>query len=274
MNKSIFIPVKEIPSKVIDYINDVISRYSVGLVMLDDYGNYSTMASGTLVSVRKRHAILTARHVIDEIKSSDNDLGLVLTGREHKFVLEQMSLEVVCAPRGESTSSGPDMGLIYILSPKLGTIKEMKSFYNLDYCATLIRNELSIPKSGLWFVFGIPEEQSDTKSNPLNFSGQIYHGFRSVLAYPESNGYDYYDFDFRSSHPGRVPHSLGGMSGGGVWHAKVLHKRSTGEVYVPEGSDWLTLSGVNFYESPVSGGGRSLRTHGRKSIYTKLFEWA
>ncbi len=76
MNKSIFISIKKIPDEIIDDIKNVISHYSTGLLLLDADNNYSNVASGTFVSVRDRPAILTARHVINEIKNSENNLGL------------------------------------------------------------------------------------------------------------------------------------------------------------------------------------------------------
>lgn len=148
----------------------------------------------------------------------------------------------------------------------------MRSFFNLDYYADLIRGEIAIPGTGLWCVVGFPEELSNIKSNRKGLLGAVY--FEPDPAHFESNGYDYYDFDFRSPHSGRVPSSLGGMSGGGVWHVRLLQDATTGEVKIPEERDWLILSGLVFYQSQVSDGGRDLRAHGRKSIYAKLFEWA
>lgn len=119
-NESVFsLPHGEFPPEVIDRIKDAVSRYSVGLVILDSQNNYSTVSSDTFVSVRRRSAILTARHAIDKIKNTENNLGLALMEREHKFILEKRCLEFKCAPKGESESSGPDMGLIYINGPKL-----------------------------------------------------------------------------------------------------------------------------------------------------------
>ncbi|MDO8137794.1 MAG: hypothetical protein Q6354_09150, partial [Candidatus Brocadiales bacterium] len=162
MNESVSLPHGELPPEVINRIEDAVSRHSVGLVILDLHSNYSTAASGTFVSVRGRPAILTACHVIEKIKNTGNDLGLALAKYTHKFTLNIYSLEFKCAPKGESESSGPDMGLIYINDrTKLDTIKAMKSFFNLDSYADLIRKEISIPETDFWCVFGIPEEMSD-----------------------------------------------------------------------------------------------------------------
>ncbi|MDO8136574.1 MAG: hypothetical protein Q6354_02945, partial [Candidatus Brocadiales bacterium] len=185
---------------------------------------------------------------------------------------EKWCLKFTGAPKGESESSGPDMGLIYINGPKLDTIKAMKYFFDLNYYADLIRKEISVPETGLWYVVGFPEELSDINAHQQHLAGRVY--LTADKNYFERDGYDYFDFDFRSPHPGCVPSSLGGMSGGGVWHARVFYDPSKGKVHIKENLDWLTLSGVSFYQSEVSDGGRSLRTHGRKSIYVKLFEWA
>ena|GEM_PF-6078126 len=260
----------DIPPEVKDRITNVISHYSVGLVILDRQDNLLHAGSGTFVLAGGRHAILTAGHVIDGVK--DNYLGLALTDYEHKFILERFCLEFKSAPRGKTESVGPDLGLIYINGPKISTIKEMRSFFNLDSYVPLIGKEVDIPKMGLWMVFGFPKELYNIASHPIELVGTVY--FATDHNYFERNGYDYFDFDFRSPHPGRIPPSLAGMSGGGVWHARVLYDPSTEKVHIPQDSDWLTLLGVNFYESPISDGGRDLRAHGPKSIYVKLLEVA
>ncbi len=270
INKNI-LPVRsgDIPAKVINQIKNAISRHAVGIVTLDSHDNFLAAASGTFVLVHERPALLTARHVIDSVKYN---MGLVLTDYFHKFILERFCLEFKSAPKGETESSGPDLGVIYINGPKLGTIKAMKSFFNLNNYANLVRNEVGIPQTGLWAVFGMPAELSDIGQPYQKLAGRVY--IAADFNYFERNGYDYFDFDFRSSHPGCVPSSLAGMSGGSIWHARVLIHPSTHKVFVPDDPNWLILSGVSFYQSPVSNGGRNLRAHGRKSIYEKLFEWA
>lgn len=271
MNESTFyLPMGKLPPEVEDSIKRAVSRHSVGLVILDSNDNYLNVASGTLVFVNGRPAILTARHVIDKVQ---DNLGLVLTDYKHKFVLERNFLEFACAPRSSDESSGPDIGVIYINKngPKLNTIKAIKSFFNLDYHAGLVHNKkIDILDTMVWAVFGIPAELSN-----INLHQQTHFAHVYLVPNPDyfqRDGYDYYEFDFRSPHPGRVPSSLGGMSGGGVWHAGVLHNSSNNKVYIPEDSDWLILLGVNYCERPFSGGGIRLYTHGPESIYVKLLE--
>lgn len=283
MNKSIYyFPLGKLPLEVQNHIEDAVSRYAVGLVILDRNNDFSGLASGTLAYVRKRYAILTARHVIEDIKYN---LGLVLTERTHTFILDGHCLEFKCAPKKSTESKEPDMGLIYINDQKLGTIKAIKSFLNLDCNAHSIREKVAIPtapticknirecqNTSILCVSGFSGEWSDIKSNIKSLTQVVF--FPGACYYSERDGYDYFDVDFTPSHPGRVPSSLRGLSGGGVWHAKVLHNPATEGVYVPKDLNWLTLSGIGFGESPVIRGGRSLRTHGPKSVYMKLFEWA
>lgn len=273
MNESTFyLPMGKLPLEVIGNIKSTVASYSVGLVILDSGDNYSTVASGTFVSLHGCPAILTARHVIDAVKYN---LGLVLTDYQHKFVLQRRSLEFACALKGDSESSGPDLGVIYIhqQEPMLGTIRAIKSFFNLDYHADLVHNKkIDILDTMVWAVSGIPAELSN-----INLHQQTHFAHVYLVPNPDyfqRDGYDYYEFDFRSPHPGRVPSSLGGMSGGGVWHARVLHNSSNNKVYIPEDSDWLILLGVNYCERPFSGGGIRLYTHGPESIYVKLDELA
>lgn len=270
MNEKIkFPPLGEYPSDVIGHIKDTISRYSIALVILDSNDNHQKAASGTLISIQGQLAILTARHVIDAI---EYNLGIALDiSIIHKFILERECLRFVCAPKGVKEESGPDIGLIYINSPKLDTIKAKKSFFNLDNHSATIHKEFDIPKKGLWVVFGVPHKLSNIKKEHANFAGRYYITGKKPEQY-EKNGYDYYDIDFRSSPPDLVPSSLEGMSGGGVWHIKIFFNPDTGRVYVRDDIDWFVLSGVNFWQSSVSDGGRNLRAHGRRSIYKRLYE--
>lgn len=284
MNEIVSLPYWEILPDVDNHIKDAVSRYAVGLIILNENNDILSLASGTFVSLRGRLAILTACHIINKIKYN---LGLAFDYDDlvHKPVLERGCLEFACAPMG-AESKEPDMGLIYINDRSmLGTIKAIKSFFNLDCDADSIREKIAIPtapticknirecqNTGILCVSGLPGEWSDIKSNIKSLTQVVF--FPGAYYYSERDGYDYFDVDFTSPHPGRVPSSLRGLSGGGVWHAKVLYNKTTGKVYVPTDLNWLILSGIGFGESPVIHGGRSLRTHGPKSIYVKLFEWA
>ena len=284
MNKEIYyLSSNELPLNVKLRIENAISFFSVGLCILDKNNNFLSLASGTLVSVHGRCAILTAKHVIEKIKYN---LGLVLnhSGLAHKPVLERQWLEFAYTPSGKVKPKGPDMGLIYINASIISTIKAIKSFFNLDCDVDSIRERITIPTTptnfgpahirnsehtGVLCVFGLPGEWSDINSDPVSLTQLVC--YTAHVYYSERDGYDYFHFDFESPHPDRVPSSLKGMSGGGVWRARVIHDPATERVYVPEGLGWLILSGVIFGEGR---GGKSLHTHGPKSVYVKMFEWA
>jgi hypothetical protein len=58
------------------------------------------------------------------------------------------------------------------------------------------------------------------------------------------------------------------VSGGGLWQV-LLRKSQEGKLEV---SDYI-LSGVAFYQSPLMEGSRSIRCHGRQSIYKNVIDF-
>lgn len=79
--------------------------------------------------------------------------------------------------------------------------------------------------------------------------------------------YDYCDFDVKHGSSPIIPESFGGVSGAGLWQIP-LRKLSDQTIEPIE----YILSGVVFYQTDRMGLSRSLRCHGRNSIYDAAYK--
>jgi hypothetical protein len=258
MNKEMFNPVWQ-----------SISSYLVGIVKLrktDSFDKVTLCGSGTLAEINGRHAILTAHHVIEALPNS-GEIGLILAPQPaHKFTLNVETLNKVKLARGWSESEGPDLGLILLPMERLGQIKALQSFYNLSKRREKMLSDPPEITRGVWLLCGYPDEWAKDQEAEGGFA-QVT-GFKA-LCYGGGvdnecirEGFDYLDFHVDS---GQLQ-SFGGVSGGGLWHV-LLKKSLEGKLEV---SDSI-FSGVAFYESPLVDGSRSIRCHGRQSIYKNVY---
>lgn len=64
-----------------------------------------------------------------------------------------------------------------------------------------------------------------------------------------------------------LPISFGGISGGGVWQVPLL-KTKEGEIQAKE----PIFSGVAFYQTAIVDKKRTIRCHGRRSVYESVYK--
>lgn len=221
------------------------------------------IGSGTLVEHRKAHGILTARHVAEQLQVYP-EVDIVLQ-RTHRFSIETKHLDVVCSAKGATEEAGPDIAFIRLPDANLGTIKAVRSFVNLDTHRSRI--EANARNSGLWCVFGFPEEKASVRRTPdnntLNMFGQCGVG-AAPDRYQVEGEFDYFWARAVYSETNDLPASYGGVSGGGLWQTQVLEDHGTFRITEP------VLRGVAFYQTARSGDSRCIKCHGDKRIYSWL----
>lgn len=196
---------------------------TVGLVQADD-NQY--MGTGTLVSIDDRLCILTARHVIRAIGSTDT-LGVAMPS---PVALEAHRLEIRCTYRQRIHAEPigkevPDLGVLILAHNDASIISSKKSFYNL----TMRRQEaLDCPpdcKSPIWVLAGTPDTWSRDGGPARAFEST--RAFTLLLGFgivePSSRHSDFNCLDFVVDRPedSGIPKSFGGCSGGGLWHASM-----------------------------------------------------
>lgn len=219
------------------------------------------IGSGTLVKVGNRRFILTAGHVWSERLKFVQVLGVLVeqgSGLLHFPcpLLNVVSLSEDCLRGKHGTEEwGPDLALIELIGEELGTLNARRTFSELQRSTTTASVVPADGKhTGLWIVTGAPVELTVQHEGHQVVNAGIY-GSRDTRPW-ERGALDYVDvFWDRTSHP-NAPKSLGGMSGGGLWHVEDVEENP-----VPR------LVGTAFYASPPDSEGRGfVRCHGPKSV--------
>ena len=268
------INILDLPDDLTDSICDHISRYSVALLRITSDSMNETMrliGSSTLVTVNGHPSILTAEHVLSQIRDSDH-LGLLtsIRGDLHRYSFTQNHIVVHRIAKGKDDARGPDIGVAVLPEANIGRLRAEKSFFNIDIRRERFNRGFIECDRGFWFTSGFPgESERDFQPN---------YGFSSIKGYKwlcgisgikneyNGSGYDYLEMavEYSSCNPD-LPNSFGGISGGGVWQVP-LSKNSDGRL----SQDEYILSGVAFFQTTLEGKHRLIRSHGRKTIYENI----
>ncbi|MCH7888586.1 MAG: hypothetical protein IIA00_04845 [Proteobacteria bacterium] len=250
-----------------------ISDYTVGFVKptgLD--GHDATLGgSGTLVKIDECHAILTAAHVVKELRKRE-EIGLILSGSPrgqiHKFTFHRELMREVQLPRKESlrASDPPDLSLVILPEAILGNITARKSFYNISKHRP---HQLSAPPNyhlGYWAIIGFAEELSGERppshgfQRVREFNGKIVWGFANPLE--SDSEFDAWTFTIRRDESYDGPENFEGYSGGGLWQI-LFEKTKNGKIRLTQ----TILSGVAFYQSGFQNDSNTIFFNGRECIY-------
>lgn len=217
-----------------------------------------------MVEIDGIYGILTAQHVID-VLPKDGDLGLMISSDVHQCIVKSEFLEKIKIAKGTVDSEGPDLGIIILPNPIIGQIKAQKSFYNLSLWQDKILNNPPKNHLGIWFLCGIPAEMVNTAEPCKGFktvkSFTVLCGAAGVDKEYTKGEYDYFEVDAHYNKGNQIPIDFGGISGGGLWQVTLKQQKDILE------ADEMILSGVVFYQSPLSNNLRSLKCHGRRSVY-------
>jgi hypothetical protein len=268
------LPLSDVPNELLASISEAITRHSVALlrVWFDPPGvdNILQVGAGTLVQGPNVCGIVTAFHVAREF-SGECFLGLTTstTGDDFKIHASQVTILPVDSPAdGEY---GPDLAFIEITPSDRNEIARDKEFYRLS----LPRSEVLLAPptldAGIWVACGCPQQRSRIDPGEGRFAAlaafQLFCGFGGVDRQFHRSGLDYLEMPI--DNPGRsgVPSRFEGMSGGGLWQVPIA--------VLPGGqlrASRYLYSGVVFWRAPLPDGRILLRSHGRQSIYERLFQ--
>jgi hypothetical protein len=255
-------------------IHEYVTNFAVGFVRIEGDENDATPAgSGTLVKAEGRYGILTADHVLKALPSSGKS-GLVFPiartePRIHRYILDAASVHKLCVGQASYNQSGPDLGILVLGNPDVGTLEATKIFYNLS---TRRERTLSLPpeiERGGWFLVGMAAEW--TSDLPVERGFTRVKAFRGlcgagvVTTEYQTGAYDYLNFQAKYNDAYEGPTSYQGFSGGGLWQVRILDHDGKLEV------DDVLLSGVAFYESAIVGDVRTIYCHGRRSVYERAY---
>ncbi len=256
------------------YINDVkirLSWYTVGIVRIEQDHRYDNLlGSGTLVSLDSNYAILTAQHVVEEIKNA-TEFGLCISQDMHRLIWQKDHTDIIEVGRPNPTcpEKGPDIALIKLFGDKIGTVKAHKSFYDLAHILDGGKIKPLNYDAGLFLDGFVGELTTDEPPK---------QGFRAIRGFSMLTGavgmadkhWKTDDFDFcevTAKCDRDNPNNYEGMSGGGLW--KVFAKETDTGTYEVEDT---ILCGVAYWQTDIEKNKRHIICHGYESIYGPIFE--
>ena len=257
-----------IPPEILGPISNELFWYSIGLVELERGKNgeeAGILGSGTLVGINGVFGILTAYHVALKIKKAE-EVGLIVSSQIHKYSIKSKYLRVVDIAIPFEPSVGPDLSIVIIPNNLLGTLKALKSFFNISLKREeAISNPLELDV-GVWVLFGFIGQKTVTEgpasgyTTIKGFYGQF--GFTGIRNYYEQKGHDFLEVVADRKFDKTLPTTFGGTSGGGLWQVHLTQLNEGGYKI-----EKRALMGVAFYEILIGNDIIHIRCNGPRSIY-------
>jgi hypothetical protein len=268
---SINVPIEEIPEHVFKMIADSVLDSVVALVSLQvRNGNVSMKnGSGTLVVINDMKGILTAKHVVDGLKTISSTFKLFCKGIEKGS--EHYWDGISTYPLHATDLEGDIPDLCFITSPALSNdwAFTKRSFHNISKHAPRMLKELvPLDEGEFWVIAGSPREKYDidkfSEEKKLTMSIPIIAGFVGMNRSYIDGSFDYFEAT-TTDMVSNVPPTFQGISGGGLWHVSVNKDASLG-FSVKSRNLW----GVACRETEKVENKRSIIGHFRYSIYESL----
>lgn len=268
MKKEKLFLIKNLPENVIEESMNYVSCCSVALIGYSQTNKIvsDAVASGTLVSIKNKCGILTVKHVWDMFTGHKEVKNI------HFSILEYRHF--IAEPKNYLNPIIPDSQIDFCfleIPPKLvNTIKSYRMFYPFKK-----ENLPSIKKikDNLWITFGFPEKmKSDEKklvtplrylTNMVNYNrlNNGYHEIELIINYNDSNA-------------SKIPLTLGGMSGGGIWNFQIFYNDDDNPKYfLGDVLQTKLLVGVNYYQTELTDGDRNIIGVGPLTIYKNLYDY-
>lgn len=240
-------------------VAEYLGMYSVALLGLNwppgETERLEFAGCGTLVRIEESRHILTAAHVWSYLRKFER-VGLTLyPNRDQRFAIA--TSEIDAATTDPLTDDfGPDVCFLRIPPLSVGTIEAVKTFYNLSIRKAKSLSAEPDNQHGPWALMGVPAVFGEFSRSHASFDHTAFllppgTGF-------ERDGWDYVDFEVYVETPtSAAPPSFGGVSGGGLWQLRINGS-------IVRGAE---LEGLAFYQSEVKQNLRTIRCHGRRTVY-------
>lgn len=244
-------------------ITSRISNHTTSIyVTNEDKSSFTHKGSGTFVTFGDGHYLLSAAHVIEEVKKSSY-FGVVLSDKSNVVAWRLEYFEDELIKGSKYNEFGPDLGLLKIPSRFVGSIEAYKSFISLERHNQLSQQDQFNLGVGVFATVGFPE----LKVNEIHEGSAIRKEMVAKIILTEMH--EYYELDeidyYKLSMDGPVSDiglaTYEGMSGGGVW--QIIVGKPNGVLTLGE----IIFRGVIFYQLRQTGNTRPLVCHGYKSLY-------
>ncbi len=260
----------ELPEAFRDEIAAEINLRSVSLLMKAAGSEWIQIGSGTLIFYGGLAGVLTAGHVVDELRKAQR-IGFNVSHRTHCLNCPSEIVSFASNYKKESGQDLPDLGFLTLPRQVVTQIEvKEKAFYNLKKRGSRPVEAVEHLHDGAWAIWGSPGEL--TRFEPARLpDGKLevhqcqtsFCTLQAVDDYPECDALST-TVDFSNCY-GDLPQSFGGYSGGGVWHV-AISQDNDGQWIIGD----CTLAGVVCRQSEPRGHEQDLICNGPESMLSFL----
>lgn len=267
MRNTIEVQIKDLPKDLTTKVNEHIRLFSITMLLDDGNDNPERPCSGTLVTIKEKKGILTARHVWEQIQ---NYKTLLIMYGPAPYLVSTRLLSADVPPtqnKNERISTDiPDLALIKLPETAITYLEALsKAFYSIDKRQSKEYKEFIENGIGYYAIFGAPEELIDYENRTIQ--SFIYNTF--VRERFEDGEWDYQIISIDLDENPELPKNFQGVSGGGIWKI-YFHVNEEKSIYgVKDPSNDIALIGVNFNQTELEG--RKIIGHGSESIYRGMY---
>lgn len=241
-----------------------LARYTVGLVKWidgnDGPASFTPSGTGTLFRVNGIPGVLTAAHVVENLKKSPwSAIWLIEPGKiARPFVFRMDECEISSIGTPPFNSYGPDLAFFRIPPKTEEWLLSRGVFFDVDSRL----NSTSTEPLDTYVLVGMPKKLYKGP-NPKEYNAEqivIFATGHLAVSPPSDDGYDYFDFCFSDCGDFTCLADYEGVSGGAVW--------ALGPTTGPEDR---YIAAVAYYQSDLdTNGRRTIKCHGWNSIYKIL----
>lgn len=210
-----------------DKVRNQLCSSTIGFLKIRQNGEIvdpTSLGSGTLVTAKGIHGILTAAHVLDNLPE-DEPLGILLFTRPDtstQFKVEIRREDKIFTPGWSRNRKLPDLGFMRLYPPRIADLEARGCvFYNLEKERTIA---LNARRELAWreYVVGVVAESEIRRVVP-DGGGYVRSGYTMLIGdsqtrrrfCAESCNLVAQSINFKE--PVAPPSSYGGVSGGGLW---------------------------------------------------------
>jgi hypothetical protein len=247
-----------------------LGHFTVGFVQFGT-DQVHLIGSGTLINYGRLNGILTAAHVLDEIRRHDQ-VGLAQFPtrkiQPQGLRLEVSHIDWVQLGRPPYTRCGPDLAFLKLPSVTASALYANSSFVNFEKQSKsafagpppqTAPNDAVVGAVGEW-----TEGLFDTELARGTAIGALLN-VGQAIPLESAGGFDLIQFRPLPATGSELPQSYGGTSGGGLWRAYTRNDGTGRKVLVE-----LRLLGVAFFQLEEKDHTRDVVCHGPESLYIKL----
>ena len=181
---------------------DTLWRYSTSVFRWPRDGTPVYVGSATLVLAGGQRCLLTAEHVWEELRGSDQ-VTLNLKGNGSSLTIETQLLSCRYASERLVNEWGPDLALLELPILDANKMERFKVFYNLDRRKSEALASSPLYDAGKWALIGAPGEFCSVEAKRANL--EVFLLAYKLLDVHDRGGFDYVDMSLDTKGKSELP---------------------------------------------------------------------